>query len=203
MASFTRALDSGAGGLEFDIRRCGDGRMVVIHDDTIDRTTSGKGRVADLSYENLKQFDAGFREPIPLLTDVLDQLGTRCLLNIELKDAGLGHDLKNTLLTKRLERHVIISAFDWDELRIFPPEIPTALLTSKLENLIAAAKEYRASAIHPQKDIVTPMLLETARAANLRVHVWTINDVDEIARFRAMGVDGIFTDFPERWREIP
>ena len=199
LSSFRKALSSGATGLEFDIRRCADGRMVVIHDDTIDRTTNGAGRVADLGYEDLKQFDAGFGEPIPLLSDVLDEFGTRCMLNIELKDSGLGNDLKKLLLEKRLERHVIVSAFDWNELRLFPPEVPIGLLTDKLENLIVQAHELCATAIHPRRDIVTPTLLETARQAKLRVHVWTINDAAEIAAFRALGVDGIFTDFPDRW----
>ena len=198
LSSFRKALSCGATGLEFDVRRCGDGRMVVIHDDTIGRTTNGTGRVADLSYEDLKQFDAGFGEPIPLLSDVLDEFGTRCTLNIELKDPGLGSDLKNLLLEKRLERHVIVSAFDWDELRSFPPEVPIGLLTEKLENLIVEARERCATAIHPRKDIVTRTLLEAARNAKLRVHVWTVNDAAEIAAYRTLGVDGIFTDFPDR-----
>ena len=198
LSSFRKALSCGATGLEFDVRRCGDGRMVVIHDDTIGRTTNGTGRVADLSYEDLKQFDAGFGEPIPLLSDVLDEFGTQCTLNIELKDPGLGSDLKNLLLEKRLERHVIVSAFDWDELRSFPPEVPIGLLTEKLENLIVEARERCATAIHPRKDIVTRTLLEAARNAKLRVHVWTVNDVAEIAAYRTLGVDGIFTDFPDR-----
>src|SRR4030095_12802376 len=109
-------------------------------------------------------------------------------LNIELKDPGLGHDLKEMLLERRLERHVIISAFDWNELRLFPPEVPIGLLTSKLENLIAEARDHGATAIHPRKDIVTPTLLETARNAKLRVHIWTVNDADEIASYRKLGV---------------
>jgi len=198
LSSFRKALSCGATGLEFDVRRCGDGRMVVIHDDTIDRTTNGIGRVADLPYEELKKFDAGYGEPIPLLSDVLEEFGTRCILNIELKDSGLGNDLKKILLEKRLERHVIISAFDWNELRLFPPEVPIGLLSSKLENLIVEARERCATAIHPRKDVVTPTLLEAARNAKLRVHVWTVNDVAEIAAYRTLGVDGIFTDFPDR-----
>src|SRR5262245_50940920 len=172
--------------------------MIVIHDDTIDRTTNGKGRVAYLAYEDLKKFDAGFGDSIPLLSDVLEEFGTRCLLNIELKDSGLGHELKEMLLERRLERHVIISAFDWNELRLFPPEVPIGLLASKLENLIAEASDCCATAIHPRKDIVTPTLLETARNAKLRVNVWTVNHPDEIAAYRKLGVDGIFTDFPDR-----
>jgi len=197
-SSFRKALSCGATGLEFDIRRCGDGRMVVIHDDTIDRTTSGIGRVADYTYDELKKFDAGYAEPIPLLSDVLEEFGTRCVLNIELKDPGLGTELKKLLLEKRLERHVIVSAFDWNELRLFPPEVPIGLLTEKLENLMVHARELCATAIHPRKDVVTPTLLEAARNAKLRVHVWTVNDAAEIASYRSLGVDGIFTDFPDR-----
>jgi len=172
--------------------------MVVIHDDTIDRTTSGIGRVADFTYDELKKFDAGYAEPIPLLSDVLEEFGTRCVLNIELKDPGLGTELKKLLLEKRLERHVIVSAFDWNELRLFPPEVPIGLLTEKLENLMVHARELCATAIHPRKDVVTPTLLEAARNAKLRVHVWTVNDAAEIASYRSLGVDGIFTDFPDR-----
>ena len=200
LSSFRKALSCGATGLEFDIRRCADGRMVVIHDDTIDRTTNGKGRVADLRYEDLKKFDAGLGDSIPLLSDVLDEFGTRCILNIELKDPGLGVDLKKVLQEKRLEPHVIVSAFDWNELRPFPPEVPIGLLTSKpQENLIVEARERGAAAIHPPKDIATPTLIEAARNAKLRVHVWTINDAAEFAKFRKLGVDGIFTDYPDRW----
>src|SRR5262245_7466638 len=174
IASFTKALRCGAAGLEFDVRRCADGRMVVIHDDTVDRTTNGKGRVADLTYEQLKQFDAGYGEPLPLLSDVLEEFGARCVLNIELKDSGLGPELKKILLEKRLERHVIVSAFDWNELRLFPPEVPIGLLTERLENLMIQAGQLCATAIHPRKDIVTPTLLEAARSAKLCVNVWTI-----------------------------
>src|SRR5207244_13575268 len=101
MASCDKALQCGATGLDFDVRRCGDGRLVVIHDDTIDRTTNGSGRVANLSYEQLRQFDAGSGERIPLLTDVLDQFGAQCLLNIELKDPEIAGDVKHLILERR------------------------------------------------------------------------------------------------------
>jgi glycerophosphoryl diester phosphodiesterase len=198
LTSFRRALQCGATGLEFDVRRCGDGQLVVIHDDTIDRTTNGKGRVSDLSYEQLRRFDAGCGDCIPLLSDVLDQLGAECLLNIELKDTGIAADVKKLILERRLERHVIISSFEWQELAPCGPEIPIALLTSKLEGLLPTAHELRATAIHPRKDLVTPTLIRTAREAKLQVHVWTVNDPADMTHFRHLGADGIFTDFPER-----
>src|SRR5262249_36416432 len=152
IGSFRRALQCGATGLEFDVRRCGDGRLVVIHDDTIDRTTNGKGRVATLSYEELRQFDAGPGEPVPLLTDVLEQFGAHCLLNIELKDAQISAELKKLILERRLERHVIVSSFDWNDLKQLPPEVPIALLSSRLKNLISTARDLGATAIHPRRD---------------------------------------------------
>ena len=198
MASFRKALQQGATGLEFDVRRCADGQIVVIHDETVERTTNGKGRVSDLRYEDLKKFDAGFGEPVPLLADVLDEFGSKSLLNIELKEHDLAADVKTLVLERRIEGHVIVSSFEWQELTSLPPEVPIALLTSKPENLFSAAQELGAAAIHPRKDIVTPTLIATARRAKLRIHVWTLNDPSEISHFRELGVDGIFTDFPDR-----
>lgn len=198
IGSFTRALQSGATGLEFDVRRCKDGQLVVIHDETIDRTTNGSGRVEDLTYEQLRVFDAGNGEPIPLLSGVLEQFGGRCLLNIELKDRAIGPDVKELVIRKRLEREVIVSCFDWNELRALQPEVPIALLTSRLAALAAKALELRADAIHPRHDLVTPSLIEAAHKSMVRIHVWTVNEPPDIRRFRELGVDGIFTDFPER-----
>src|SRR5262249_60898701 len=92
--SFRKALECSATGLEFDVRRCADGQLVVIHDDTIDRTTTGRGQVAKLTYEQLRHFDAGFGEPIPLLWNVLQQFGGKCLLDIELKNSGISESVK-------------------------------------------------------------------------------------------------------------
>lgn len=198
IGSFTKALQFGATGLEFDVRRCGDGRIVVIHDDSVDRTTNGSGRVAELPYEKLRQFDAGGGEPIPLLSGVLDQFGSKCLLNIELKDPGIAADIKEMVLERRLERQVIVSCFEWDELKPLISAVPIALLASRPEDLISTAVELHAVAIHPQRDLVTPALIECARDVKLGVHAWTVNEPSEISYFRALGIDGIFTDFPER-----
>src|SRR5436190_7332208 len=191
-ASFEKALQCGATGLEFDVRRCGDGRLVVIHDDTIDRTTNGRGRVRELSYEELSRFDAGSGQAIPLLTDVLDEFGAHCLLNIELKDEGIANDVKELVLERRLEGRVIVSSFDWYELESLPPEIPIGLLTSKLENLVSSARQLGAQAIHPRRDLVTGTLIATARDEKLQIHVWTVNDPAEISHFRELAIDGIF-----------
>jgi glycerophosphoryl diester phosphodiesterase len=198
LSSFRKALQLGATGLEFDVRRCGDGQLVVIHDETLGRTTNGRGRVVDFTYDQLRKFDAGAGEPIPLLSDVLDELGAKCLLNIELKDRAISADIKELVLKKGLEREVIVSSFDWNELGPLLPEVPVALLASRPANLLSKAAELHATAVHPRRDIVTRSLIEHARDLKLRVHVWTVNEPIEIAYFRELGVDGVFTDFPER-----
>jgi glycerophosphoryl diester phosphodiesterase len=218
--SFMNAFASGAGGLEFDVRRCADGTLVVIHDETIDRTTNGRGRVRDLTYEQLKKIEVGFGEPIPRLADVLDRFGGRCLLNLELKEKGLATDVKALLMERGIEGDVLVSAFDrddndagstssWEDLRELEPKIPIALLAtrSKLSRLgsrefIDLALQLEATAIHPEKRAVIGKLLTLAHDAGLRVHVWTVNEHDEIAHFRKIGVDGIFSDFPERCKGV-
>src|SRR5262245_37509466 len=152
-ASFRKALQCRATGLEFDVRRCRDGRLVVIHDETINRTTNGRGRVRDLSYDELKQFDAGAGEHIPLLTDIFDEFGGQCLLNVELKDPGIASDVKKLVLERQLEKRVIVSAFAWKELHPLIPEVPIALLASNSRNLVSTANELGAAAIHPRRNI--------------------------------------------------
>jgi glycerophosphoryl diester phosphodiesterase len=201
-ASFRKALQYGASGIEFDVRRCGDGRLVVIHDETVDRTTNGRGRVANLSYSELEKLDAGCGERIPLLTDVLDKFGPQCLLNIELKDGGIAEDVKRLVVERKLERRIIVSAFQWDELRPLAPEIPIGLLSSRLKGLVVAARELGAVAIHPRWDSVTERLVKTAHDADLQIHIWTVNDPAKISSLQTMGVDGVFTDCPERMSMI-
>jgi glycerophosphoryl diester phosphodiesterase len=119
-----------------------------------------------------------------------------------LKDAGIAFDVRNLVLERRLERHVIVSSFDWQELRPLTPEISIGLLSSKLAKLLESARELGAGAIHPRHDLVTRNLVEAAHGAALRIHAWTVNDPARIRRLRDFNVDGIFTDFPERVRNL-
>lgn len=215
--SFRKALSQGAAGLEFDVRRSLDRTIVVIHDATIDRTTNQKGRIADLPYSTLSQFDAGFGDHIPRLSDVLEEFGSRCMLNIELKEADLAHDVARMVLEAHLTPRVVISAFDaddndadsnsnWKELSSIAGIVSTALLASanKLRKIgtsafIRSAQQLGAKAIHPQRGSVTANLVAEARNASLAVRVWTVNDEAEAGVLRTLGVDAIITDFPERF----
>jgi glycerophosphoryl diester phosphodiesterase len=198
-----------------DVRRCGDETVVVIHDATLDRTTSGRGRVRDFPIHELQRFDAGAGDCIPRLSDVLDVFGSKCPLNIELKETGLSSDVARMVLERGLAQNVLISAFDcddpankaestWQELADLSPRMPVALICSKAklseigaDALVAHAVRIGAVAVHPQIGANLPGLLSKAHLAGLRVNVWTLNDPADIARARVLGVDGIFTDVPE------
>jgi len=220
-SSFKKALAAGADGLEFDVRRCGDGTIVVTHDATIDRTTNGRGRVSSYSYDRLSRFDAGYGDPVPRLSDILDEFGKVCAINVELKETGLAGDVRSMIRERRLEANVIVSAFDddehhehngsnWFELSLLAPDLPVALLAgrAKLRRIGAAlfvetAKRCGARAIHPEKSGVNSQIIDLARRAGLIVRAWTVNDAAESIRLRDLGVDAIFSDYPEIGSKIP
>lgn len=218
--SFWKAIWSGADAIEFDVRRSGDNRLVVIHDATIDRTTDGKGMVKYFSYAGLADYDAGFGEKIPTLDEVLMTFGQYCFLHIELKEQGLVSDVIGAVNLLGLKNRVCLSAFDeddsdpefsisWKELeKASRAGMATALLANYgkvfgaagYEHYIKVAGMMEARAIHPHASVIKEggkEFIDMARNNGLLVNVWTVNKPSEIEYFRKMGVNGIISDFPE------
>ena len=213
LTSFRKALDAGAAGIELDVRRCGDGTIVVIHDATIDRTTNGAGPVSGLSYAQLSRFDAGHGDSIPRLDAVLDDVGPRGITNIELKEFGMATEIVRLIVERKLEDRVIVSAFDgpdnaadsnakWVELEQFG-SLPTALLCKKstlerigCKGLVDAVRQHGANAIHAAANCVTSELLDLGQRHGIPVRVWTINNPSEALRWRDLGIEAIFSDSP-------
>jgi glycerophosphoryl diester phosphodiesterase len=211
--SFRKALNAGAAGIELDVRRCADRTIVVIHDATIDRTTNGAGPVSGLSYAQLSRYDAGHGDSIPRLADVLDEFGPCGITNIELKESGMAAEIVHMVIERKLERRVIVSAFDapdnaadstanWLELEQFGP-LPTALLSKRstlerigCDGLINAVHKHRANAIHASANSVTSELLDLSARHGIPVRVWTINNPNEALHWRDLGVEAIFSDSP-------
>ncbi len=213
--SFQKALDAGAAGFELDTRRCADGTIVIIHDATLDRTTNGSGRVSDFRYEELKTLDAGRGDPVPRLCDILDEFGGRCTIHIELKESGLAQDVSEMARARRIAPNVVVICFDrddndesssstWDDLKSIATSVPTGLLVTsrKLrrvgnEAFIAAVKQHGATALHTPRDVATAELIHLARASDLPVRVWTVNDPVEALRFQELGAESICSDVPQ------
>jgi len=204
LRSVRRALELGAQGIEVDVYFV-DGELVVFHDAKLDRTTNGKGVLARKTFAFLRTLDAGKGERIPTLREVFEEVGRRAFINVELKGAWTAKPV-SALIHEYVTRHhwsyedFIVSAFNRRELRaVSDPKIPIALLLTKPTRLYGlSARRVRASAVNPAARFVTKKFVENAHARGLRVFPYTVNTPTEIARLRHLGVDGVFTDFPER-----
>lgn len=207
LRAFARALELGATWLELDVHLVHD-RLLVIHDDTLDRTTDGQGPLVALSMAELRALDAGEGERIPFLEEVLELAAGRARLNVELKGpATVGPTvslLQAEVAAGRWQPgQLLLSSFDWPalaEARRLEPALPVALLTGKgaggeiLEN----ADRMEAEAIHISRWSARARLVNAAHGRGLAVRVFPVNRTWEYDLMVRLGIDGIFTDFPEQ-----
>lgn len=215
LAAFRKAADVGADGIELDVHLSRDGVPVVIHNDSVDATTDGTGLVRDLTLAQLKALDAGacFAAPdsglsfagerIPTLEEVLSAVGSRLLVNIELK-AGQTVALVTAVvdLVRRMEMadRVWFSSFKPYALyrvHALAPEIPCGLLYGPLNLGTLLLRPFTPhAALHPYKDLLTARSVHRAHERGLRAFTWTLDDPAVARKFAAWGVDGIITNEP-------
>jgi glycerophosphoryl diester phosphodiesterase len=209
MAAFQLAMDQHADGIELDVMLTKDGHLAVIHDDTVDRTTDGTGRVKDMTLAELQALNAGEGEKIPSLQDVLDEFGGRLLINIELKNYASPCDplpvaVANMLKGKTWLDLVIISSFNPFNMPRFHrrcPGVKLGLLTVPGKANLWVWRLFRYDALHPHYEDVDQDLVAAASARQRQVNVWTVDDPDEIRRLAALGVDSLITNYPQAARE--
>ena len=207
LRSFRRALEFGVDGLEFDVQLVGE-ELVIFHDSRLERTTNGRGYLRRKTFAQLRDLDAGGGEKIPTLREVMELVNRRAFLNIELKGRRTARPVADLLF--ELISHggwqpaqFIVSSFNRRELRDFravaPAEIPIGLLLNRPTRLWRrAARILGASSIHPPARFTSRRFVEEAHKLGLKVFVYTVNTPAMIDKMRAMGVDGVFTDFPDR-----
>ena len=207
LASFQKALDLGVDMIELDVHRCASGEIVVIHDETIDRTTSGSGLVSEISLLQLKMVSIEVEHYMPTLAEVLDLINRKCVVNIELKGANTA---KATL--KIIDLYIgeknwqstdfIISSFDWlalEDVHHKNPNIPIGVLTATdIDLSIGFANFCSAVAIHPYFHLLTHDLVSKMKAENLKIYPWTVNEQEDIIFTQSFDVDGIISDYPDR-----
>ena len=211
MPSFERALELGADALEFDVALTRDGVPVVIHDDTLDRTTNGRGPVEDALYADIAKLDAGAWKNcpthVPTLDEVLAAYAPRTLLNLEIKESPRRAQIVDACAeaVRRADAwtQVVFSSFDHDALRLLRHLAPQARLASLADNTgleaaLRCAADIDAENLHPPVLLVTPELVRRCHDAGLKAWTWTANSEAVIARAIAAGADGIFSDWPER-----
>ncbi len=210
LAAFQLAQDLQADGIELDVMLTADQQVVVIHDDTLDRTTNGSGRVADMRLEEIKTLDAGKGEQVPTLVEVLERFGGKFLINIELKNYtsifdSLPIEVSKLVQSRGLEKEVLISSFNpfnLPRVRSRLPEVRLGLITQPQQALRWVWRFFRYDALHPHFADVDAVLVSALHARQRQVNVWTVDDPQEINRLVDLGVDGIITNDPEKAREV-
>jgi glycerophosphoryl diester phosphodiesterase len=221
LAAFRLALEHGADGVELDAKLSADGHVMVIHDQTVDRTTGGHGRVRELTLAQLKKLDAGShfdssfaREQIPTLDEVFVAVGARTLVNLELTNYASPADklpdkVADLVIKFGLQEHILFSTFHpltLIRIRRRLPQVPVALLAIPggagglargwLGRLLSP------KALHPYYTDVSAKTMAAEKRRERMVNAWTVNDPEEMRRLFQMGIDGIITDDPRLARRV-
>ena len=207
LASFQKALELGVDAIEFDVHVCKTGEVMVIHDETVKRTTDGRGAVAHMSFSELRELDAGGGEKIPTLEEVLDLIDKKVVMHIELKGLHTATEVAQIIERYIKEKgwrreHFLVSSFSVPELKKFrhvAPDIDTGLLVhGSLQGKLKRTKDFGCVSINPESAFVTKRLVRGAHEKGLKVFVWTLDDPKKIEKIKALGVDGIFSNYPDR-----
>lgn len=205
LASIRKALELGASYIEIDVYYV-DGQLVVFHDDRLERVTNGTGFIVEQCFDYLRSLDAGNGELIPTLEEVCATIQGKACLNIELKGPNTAQPV--AIFIQQLVRRswsleaFLVSSFDHRELvrmkRLIPDIKLGALICGIPADNARFAEELGAVSVNPCLEFVDTVFVEDAHARGLKVYVYTVNETEEIRRVSEMGVDGVFTNFPER-----
>jgi glycerophosphoryl diester phosphodiesterase len=214
LAAFRLAREQGADGVELDVMRCGTGEVVVFHDDDLERLGKRAGLVRATPLAELRAIDLGGGERIPLLDEVLEELGP-LLVNVELKSQSqLRDDGLATAVAAILSRHAartraLVSSFDpWllGRFRLRAPDLATGLLFARDQSLPLrrawAAPLLRPAALHPESLLVDAHSAADWHARGYALNVWTVDDPAELRLLAALGVDGLITNRPKFARSV-
>jgi glycerophosphoryl diester phosphodiesterase len=222
LAAIGRAIEAGADGCEFDVYRCRDGAVVLMHDATVDRTTSGQGKIADLTLAELKRLDAGqWKAPeyagqtVPTLEEALQRLkNSGCQPVIEIKMEGIAEQVVAAVRAAGMLDQSAVIAFSKDvvrDVRRLAPELRCGWLCSRQPAGSPAeqaawfaeqAGECGTNLVDLNYEMLSPQLLEELRRRGLTVWAWTVNDAPIIIMLAAWGVESITTDHPDRARAV-
>lgn len=229
LASFRRAVAAGADAVELDLHTTRCGQLVVIHDDTVDRTTEGRGAVEAMRLEELRSLDAGYRfnpdggasypfrgqgHRIPTLDEVLAEIPDLPIV-AEIKSARAGAALGNWLVESAEAHRVLVGGFSRSDVEpaggrarwrcAYEEELRGYVLLGKVGLASLVVPEVDAAMVPERRGlvrVVTSRFVRRAHADGLGVFVWTVNRPDDMRRLLEWGVDGLVSDFPARVRRV-
>lgn len=207
LAAFQKALELHSDGIELDVHLSADEHIIVIHDETIDKMTNGKGFVNTLSLSELKSFLIDGKHKIPTLKEVFDLVNKKCFINIELKNADTSKNVVSLIEEYITEKdwkyeHFIISSFDWNalkEVQNLNINIPIGVLTEEnIDTALAFAETIKVKAIHPYYHLLNKENVRQIQEKGFLVFPWTANTDEDIQKIKNLKVNGIITDFPDK-----
>jgi glycerophosphoryl diester phosphodiesterase len=214
LAAFRLAREEGADGVELDVMRCATGEVIVFHDDDLERLGKRAGLVRALPLAALREVDLGGGERIPLLDEVLEELGP-LLVNIELKsqsrlaDDGLASSVAAIVARHETGARAVVSSFDpWllARFRRRAPAVATGLLFAHDQSLPLrrawSAALLRPAALHPEALLIDARAVRAWHARGYAINVWTVDDAAELRLLAALGVDGLITNRPKLARSV-
>jgi glycerophosphoryl diester phosphodiesterase len=214
IAAFELAIHQGADAIELDAKLSSDQHVMVIHDQRVDRTTNGMGLVNELTLNELKELDAGSKfdesfsgEKIPTLSEVLEAIGTKTFINIEITNYSSPWDqlpeiIAETIKHYNLTHRIICSSFNPIALRKFRrllPEVPLGLLSTPGLSGFGSRLSGRwmsIQALHPAVQDTNKKLINRYHKYGVRIHAYTVNDLAKMKQLIQWGIDGFFTDDP-------
>lgn len=217
--AFEKAIEARVDMIELDCQVSQDGQVVVFHDERLNRTAGVRGKVSGKTLEQLKKLDVGqWRkkahkgERILTFEEMLETVGGNADLCLDIKqfaDSPPGIEIKLLFMLSHYDYldRTILSSFDYrclGRVRELAPEARLGVIFGSgiKQDPFAVAKELEATSIHVQKEFTTRDFLEKAWDEGLDVHVWTVNEVPEMEKFASLGVQGIISDFPEKFWKL-
>jgi glycerophosphoryl diester phosphodiesterase len=209
LISFKKALELNVDMIELDVYVLKTGEIVIMHDNKVDRTTNGTGYVMDYNFSDLRLLDAGHGQKVPLLSEVLDLVDKKVPVNIELKGQGTAKSVAALIETYKDEKGwtdalFIVSSFNHVELAEFIRLMPSIRTGALSEGILLGYSEFAEKlgsfSANMSAEFVTSELVEDAHKRHLEVFVYTVNDESEITRMCSLGVDGVFTNYPDQAR---
>jgi len=216
LLAFREAIRLGVPAVEMDVQITLEGKLVVIHDALVDRTTNGHGAVKDLTFAQIRQLDAGQGERIPTLEEVFDLCVGKVALQVEVKGTGIEHMLARIWEKYGSRPDVYFTSFDSGtlaQIKKSQPNVPIALLDSTglvrpgyqeelAKKIVQQARNVGAFAIHPKFAIISRPLAQVIHAEKLLLKAWSVNREVSLDQIRASGVDGFTTNWPDQYRDF-
>lgn len=212
LLAFKKAVDAGCDGIELDVHLTRDKKIVVIHDESLERTTNGSGFVKDMTLDELSALDAGQGEAIPTLAQYLDLVEKAGIIsNIELKNSifrypGMEEAVIQIIRERGISQEVILSSFNHYSIlacKRMAPEIRCGFLTdSWIVNAGAYTKSCGVECLHPEYHNLTSEIADEIHANGVAINTYTVDDAQEMARLSSLGVAGVITNNPALLKEV-